>query len=130
MHYLECIEVLNYLQKKLNAGQRKQVPVKDCTEIQSIVFQLKKKLNEENDPAITSRLRDILEAIDLAQSTPGLLFLTDAMKTAITDGIIELNVLICMKAFQYYKTRDVVVNPQTIPLLRTVVSVALNEGVV
>lgn len=128
MHYLECIEMLEYLLKKVHAGQRRQVPVSTCDEVQSVIIQVQKKLEKELTPLEQSIVRDLLNAIGLAAGTTGLLNLTDAMKNSIVDGIRELYDAIAIKAFNYYKTHDFEPTEELIPILRSVVQVAVRKG--
>ncbi len=130
MRYLECIEMLKYLLKKVYAGQRKQVPVSACKEVQEVVLQVNKKIQDDLLPAEVVIIRDILSAVGVAEETPGLLNLTDAMKSAIVDGLSELKAAISMKAFEYYKVNDFEPTEEIIPLMRGVVEVALEKGVI
>lgn len=128
MHYLECIEMLEYLLKKVYAGQRRQVPVGACNEVQLVVIQVKKKLEDDLLPLEQAIIRDLLNAVSLAMETTGMLNLTDAMKTSIVDGIRELYDAIAIKAFNYYKSHDFEPTEELIPLLRSVVQVAVRKG--
>lgn len=130
MRYLECIEMLKYLLKKVHAGQRKQVPVSVCKEVQSVIIQVNKKLEKDLRPAEIALVKDILNAVNLAEETSGMLYLTDKMKNAIVEGIGELNSSISLMAFDYYKLNDFEPTTEIIPLMRGVVEVALEKGVV
>lgn len=130
MRFLECIEMLMYLLKKVYAGQRKQVPVSVCDEIQQVVIQVQKKLENDLLPPEQAIVRDLLNAIGLAMDAAGMLNLTDAMKNSIVEGIEELRASIALKAFDYYKTHDFDPTDEIIPIMRYVVEVAAKKGVV
>lgn len=128
MRYLECIEMLTYLLKKVYAGQRKQVPVAACNEVQDVVIQVQKKLEGDLLPMEKAIIRDLLNAVNLALDTQGMLNLTDTMKTSVVDGIQELYNAIALKAFKYYKVNDFEPTDEIIPIMRKVVEVAVKKG--
>lgn len=128
MRYLECIEMLTYLLKKVYAGQRKQVPVAACNEVQDVVIQVQKKLESDLLPMEKAIIRDLLNAVNLALDTQGMLNLTDTMKTSVVDGIQELYNAIALKAFEYYKVNDFEPTEEIIPIMRKVVEVAVKKG--
>ena len=130
MRYLECIEMLSYLLKKVYAGQRKQVPVSVCKEVREVVIQVNKKLQDDLSPMEVAVVRDILNAVTLAEDARGLINLTDAMKTALVDGLTELKSAIAMLAFNYYKTNDFEPTPEIVLIMREVVEIALEKGVI
>lgn len=129
MRYLECIEMLQYLLKRMCAGQRKQVPVSACDEVQSVVIQIQKKLDKDLTPLEQAIVRDLMGAIALATETSGMLNLTDNMKNSIVDGLNELLAAVALKAFEYYRTHDFDPTPEIIPIMRMVVQVAVDKGV-
>jgi len=122
--------MLMYLLKKVYAGQRKQVPVSVCDEVQQVIIQVQKKLEKDLIPADQAVVRDLLNAVGLAADTAGILNLTDAMKNSIVEGIQELRASIALKAFEYYKTHDFEPTDEIIPIMRYVVEVAARKGVV
>ena len=130
MHYLECIAMLEYLLKNMCAGQRVQVPVNVVDEVQTVIVALNKKLENEKSPAITVRIRDILEAVQVVKSTQGILFLTDTMKLQINSGIEELLSELRLLAFDYFKTNEFEPTEQLIPVMRSIVKEALAKGVI
>lgn len=128
MRYLECIEMLTYLLKKVYAGQRRQVPVSACNEVQDVVIQVQKKLENDLLPMEKAIIRDLLNAVNLALDAQGMLNLTDTMKTSIVEGIQELYNAIALKAFEYYKVNDFDPTEEIIPIMRKVVEVAVKKG--
>ena len=130
MHYLECIALLNYLQKKLCAGQRTQVPASVVDEVQTTMIALNQRLEQENDINLQARIRDTMEAVYVVKNTQGLIFLTDSMKNSLVSGVSELMEMICMLAFRYYQLNDFEPTEQLIPVLRKVVEVALQKGAI
>ena len=130
MHYLECIAMLEYLLKKMCAGQRVQVPVNVVDEVQTVIVALNKKLENEKSPAITVIIRDILEAVQVVKSTQGILFLTDTMKLQINSGIEELLSELRLLAFDHFKTNEFEPTEQLIPVMRSIVKEALAKGVI
>lgn len=130
MHYLKCIEMLAYALTRLNAGQRTQVSVKSCTDIQMVLVRVQKNLAKDLNPLEQSIISDVLQAIELAAQTPGLLYLTDEMKNAMIDGINELRSSIAVKAFNYFVTNEFEPTEAIIPLMRDVVKMCLDKGVI
>lgn len=128
MRYLECIEMLTYLLKKVYAGQRKQVPVATCNEVQEVVIQVQKKLENDLVPRERAIIRDLLNAVNLALDAQGMLNLTDTMKTSVVEGIQELYDAIAIKAYEYYKINDFEPTDEIIPIMRKVVEVAVRKG--
>lgn len=129
MHYLECIALLEFLQKKLYAGQRVQVPVSVVDEVQTSIIALRKRLEKENNAEIDSRIRDLMESVFVIKSTSGLVNLTDAMKNTLVSGISEVSDLISLLAYSYFQTHDFEPTNEIIPVMRNVVRVALAKGV-
>ena len=129
MHYLECIALLEFLQKKLFAGQRVQVPVTVVDEVQTSIIALRKRLEKENNAEIDSRIRDLMESVFVIKSTNGLINLTDAMKNTLVSGISEISDLISLLAYSYFQTHDFEPTNEIIPVMRNVVRVALAKGV-
>ena len=129
MHYLECIALLEFLQKKLYAGQRVQVPVSVVDEVQTSIIALRKRLEKENNAEIDSRIRDLMESVFVIKSTNGLVNLTDAMKNTLVSGISEVSDLISLLAYSYFQTHDFEPTNEIIPVMRNVVRVALAKGV-
>lgn len=130
MRYLECIAMLEYLLKKLCNGQRTQVPVSVVDEVQTVIVQLNKKLENENNHEITVRIRDILEAVEVVKTTHGMQFLTDTIKTTINSGISELVSILRLTAFEFFKTNDFEPTSEIVPIMRDVVNEALMKGVI
>lgn len=129
MHYLKCIEMLRYALSMLKAGQRMQVPVKSCDDVQTVIIQVQKQTAKELEPVAQSTLNDVLQAIQLAKETPGLLNLTEEMKDAIVEGVTELKSYIAIKAFNYFVTHEFEPTDTVIPIMRDVVQCALDKGV-
>lgn len=132
MHYLECISMLNYLLKKLNSGQRTQVPVEICQEVQSVLLQVKKKLEKEPTGTVTLLLNSINDTFMAAEAATksNVLYLSDSMKNAIVSGVSSVKFEICLYAFQYFKTHEFEPTSAIIPTMRDVVSAALAKGVI
>lgn len=76
------------------------------------------------------RVNDIMRAIGVINQTQGLQVLTETMKNTLIDGLTEILEAICLKAFDYYKVNDFDCNDQTRPVMRKVVQVALEKGVI
>ena len=129
MHYLECIALLNYLLRKLCAGQRMQVPATVAEEVQQTVIAVNKRLPKDafNE---TMRANDIMDSISVIKSTDGLVYLTEQMKNTLIDGITELCDGLCLRAFTYFQTNDFEPTEEMIKIMRNVVSVALEKGVI
>lgn len=130
MHYLECIALLQYLLKKLHAGQRQQVPATITEDVLTNIIAINKKLEKESLPDITMRIRDVMASTNEIRETQGIMNLTDAMRNSLTSGITELQDAICLLAFEYYKVNDFEPTPQVIPVMRKVVQAALAKGVI
>ncbi len=134
MHYLECITLLNYLLEKLNVGQRTQVPISVCDEIMSVLLQINKKLeNKPQDAMLVAALQDVYLAASAAKQTLGVLVLTDAMKCALTDGLMKIKRTLAIVAYRYFQHSDTIPDEpskELVKVLRDVVSVAAEEGLV
>ena len=130
MHYLECIAMLEFLLKKLHSGQRTQVPVTVVDDVQQVLVQVDRKLQQETSPEIKARIRDAMEAAAEVQGITGVLVLTDNMKLALTSGVTELLSSTQMLAYEYYKYNDFDPTPEIIPIMRGVVSTALARGAI
>jgi len=70
-----------------------------------------------------------MSSILAIKSTNGLLHLTEGMKNTLTSGISELSNLISLEAYQYFQTHDFEPTEEIIPVMRSIVSVALAKGV-
>lgn len=130
MHYLECIVLLQYLLKKLHAGQRQQVPATITEEVLTNIIAVNKRLEKENLPDITMRIRDVMSSTNVIRETQGITHLTDTMRNSLTSGITELQDAICLLAFEYFKTNDFEPTEQIIPTMCRVVQAALAKGVI
>lgn len=134
MHYLECITLLNYLLKKLNAEQRVQVPVSACDEVASVIIQLNKKLEGKQVPAVvTTTLEDLYSAVTNIKKSSGLLCLTEEMKSALLDSINRIKISLSLTAYRYFQQHDEIPdNPSDtlVGVLREVVWSALQEGII
>ena len=128
MHYLKCIELLKYALDKLNVGQRRQVSVQGCSEVQMVLLNVQKTLKDDLNPMEQSIISDVLQAIVLATKTPGLLCLTDEMKNSMVEGINELRASIALKAYSYFLVHEFEPTEHIIPLMRFVVECALEKG--
>lgn len=129
MHYLKCIEMLEYALNALKAGQRVQVPVTTCGDVQTVLLRIRKTLPNDLSPIDQSIIDDVLQAVTLAQQTPGLINLTEEMKTAIIEGVAELRSSIAIMAFNYYVTHDFEPEESIVKIMRIVVACALEKGV-
>lgn len=128
MRYLECIALLQYLLKKLCAGQRQQVPASVTEDVLTNIIAVNKRLEKEDHPEITMRIRDVMTSTTEIKETKGIINLTDAMRNSLTSGIAELQDAICLLAFEFFKTNDFEPTPQIIPIMRQVVKTALAKG--
>ncbi len=129
MHYLKCIALLDFLQKKLYIGQRQQVPVSAVEEIQRSMVSIRAVLEKEPDPEQSNMIDDIMGSIISIKETPGLTNLTEAMKNSLNYGLSELQDSFALKAFEYFEVNDFEPTKQIIPVMRKVVSTALEKGV-
>lgn len=129
MRYLECIALLNYQLRKLCAGQRTQVPVSVADETLQTLMNIQTLLGD-NVGELTMRINDIMRAIGIINSTQGMVVLTETMKKTLVDGLTEIHDAICLRAFEYYKVTDFEPTEQIIPVMRRVVEVALEKGVI
>ena len=128
MHYLKCIALLEHLQKQLYAGQRKQVDVNVIPQIEQSIKGLQILLKDESLPAVMSALNDVMHAIINIKSTPNLLYLTDSMKQVIVESLQSMEGELCAVAFEYFKVNDFEPNDQINNVMRKVVEVALERG--
>lgn len=78
---------------------------------------------------LKARIDDILSCYTLAKERPNLTNLTEGMKSAIVNGCTELRVECCTLAYYYFQTHDFDDTPQIIPIMRSVVQVAIERGV-
>lgn len=85
-------------------------------------------MESEDDPELSAALRDTLESTLVISSTAGLQYLSDTMKNALSEGLNTLKANICMKAFEYFKLHDFEPTPDVVPIMRSVVQVALEKG--
>lgn len=79
---------------------------------------------------LTMRINDIMRAIGIVNNTQGLVVLSETMKKTLVDGLTEIHDNLCLKAFDYYKVNDFEPTEQIIPVMRRVVKVALEKGVI
>ena len=129
MHYLKCIEMLRYALNALKDGQRVQVPVTTCEDVQTVLLRVQKTIPNDISPVDQATINDVLSATTLAKQTPGLLNLTDEMKSAVIDGVRELKASVAIMAFNYFVTHDFEPDESIIPIMRDVVQCALDKGV-
>jgi hypothetical protein len=78
---------------------------------------------------LQNQVQDIMGSLSTIKNTEGLTNLTDNMKSLLVDGIRDLSDSICLDAYNYFKIHDFEPTAQVIPAMRTVVSVALEKGV-
>lgn len=69
-----------------------------------------------------------MEALAEVEKVQGALVLTDAMKTAISEGITELLNTVQLLAFEYFKYNEFEPTPEIVPVMRAVVATALANG--
>lgn len=129
MHYLKCIALLGFLQKKLCVGQRQQVAVSVVDEIQRSLISVKAML-KESSPEENNMIDDIMSSILAVKETSGLINLTESMKNTIGSGLAELQSSISLRAFEFFKVNEFEPTEQIIPVMRTVVKTALEKGVI
>ena len=75
-----------------------------------------------------SALNDVMHAIINIKSTPNLLYLTDSMKQVIVESLQSMEGELCAVAFEYFKVNDFEPNDQINNVMRKVVEVALERG--
>lgn len=132
MHYLKCIALLNYLLRRLHAGQRDQVPVSVVQEVTTTLLGVNKQLADDitSEPMLGVQLEDLLASLGEIRNQTGLSCLTETMKLALVDGITTLQGDICMRAYNYFIINDFEPTEQTIPVMRIVVKTALERGAI
>ena len=130
MHYLECIALLRYLLQRLCEGQRVQVPVTVVEEVISNLLNVKTLLGEEVSPKVQMLLNDNMVAASQIRDMQGMESLTGSMKDILVDGVNSIKSSIELEAFEYYKTHDFDDTEEVIPIMRSVVTTALAEGVI
>ena len=128
MHYLECIQLLDYLLGKLHSKERVQVPVSVLEDLMTVISTVREKLAEETNPMLKARIDDTLSCYTLAKERPNLINLTEDMKSAIVSGVMELRSECCILAFHYFQTHDFEPTAQIIPIMRSVVETAIERG--
>ena len=129
MHYLKCIALLEFLQKKLCIGQKQQVPVSAVEEIQRSMVSVRTMLQKESDPNQMAIIDDVMSSIIEIKETQGLVSLTEGMKNSLNAGLSELQASVALKAFEFFKVNDFEPTKQIIPIMRIVVQTALEKGV-
>lgn len=87
-------------------------------------------LEKEENPAIRNQINDIMESIIIVKRTEGLTNLTEAMKNAIGSGINELLCTVAEEAFYFFQVNDFEPTNEIVPVMRKVVTVALERGIV
>ncbi len=109
MHFLECIAMLRYIDEKLQANKRNQVSVQIVHEAMSILVQVRSKLEGNLPPGgiylVTEN--DLLNALTTISKTPGLTFLTETMKDAVSSGIKSLIGELCTYAYKYFTVHQI-----------------------
>lgn len=90
---------------------------------------IQKRLEKENNVNLNSRIRDVMEAIIAIKDTHGITFLPDGMKNALTNGLDELTDELGLCAYNHFKFNDFEPTPEVIPVMRKVVTIALQKGV-
>ncbi len=143
MHFLECIAMLRYLEKKLQANQRDQVSVQLIPEVLSVIVQVNKKLEGSLPPGnqYLQVSSDLMHALYAIQQTAGITYLTDSMKNTVVDGIRSLQDELCVFAYKYFtvnkipddvckmlETDDGTDTTSSMSILRKVAEVAINNG--
>ena len=129
MHYLECIQMLDYLLGKLHAKERVQVPISVLEDLITVISAVKEKLENETNPMLKARMDDILSCYTIAKEKPNLTNLTEDMKLAIVSGLLELRSETCILAYSYFQVNDFEPTPQIITIMRSVVECAIERGV-
>lgn len=128
MHYLKCIAICEYLQRKLYARQRQQVPVESMGELQNLLVSLRKRLENENNLELTTAINDMMLGVNQVKQIQGIQFLPEKMKDSLVEGVIKIQRMISMKAFTYFQVNEFEPTEQIIPIMRTVVRIAYEEG--
>lgn len=130
MHYLECVALLSYLLKKLQADKRVQVPVSILNDVMTVLIGVNKKLESEldNQPLIRVRLEDAMGATQTIRAVEGITYLTDTMKNSLVSGVTELQQSICLLAYDYFELHDFEPTEKIIPVLRIVVQAHLERS--
>lgn len=130
MKYLECLMMLDYLLRKLHAGQRVQTPVSALNDLKTTIVDVERKLGNDVTIEIYAIFRDLQQSLFLVNFDAGTQFITDKMKEALTSGVSDLHSEICLLAFEFYKVNDFEPTETIIPIMRSVVTVAAQKGLV
>ena len=130
MKYLECIVMLSYLLKKLNAGQRIQTPVRVLDDMKTTIIDVETKLGNDVTIEIYALFKDLQQSLFTVDISAGTLYITERMKEALVSGVEDLQAEICLLAFEYYKVNDFEPTETIIPIMRQVVTVAAQKGLV
>lgn len=88
------------------------------------------RLANSQDFEISSKVLDLYTSIYALKDTPGILNLSDQMKVSIVSGITTIKELICVKAFKFFRTTEFDVTDEIIPVMREIVAVALDKGLI
>ena len=124
MHFLKCLELLNYLLERVSGETRKQVQVRDATAVKDGLVTVNMTLKDER---IFPEIGDLIIAIDEIEKS-GVTYLTAPMKNVIVEGLNSLKTSIGLEAYEYFKVNTFDVNDKTIPLGREIVEIALEQG--
>lgn len=130
MHYLECLAILQYVLTQLEASSRKQVPVEVLQELKATTVDLASKLAYETEIKILMAIRALQEALGTCTVPPGTQYLSDRMKVALVDGFEALQTEVSLVAFNYFKVNDFEPTEPIINIMRGVVTVAAQKGLV
>lgn len=142
MQYLECIAMLCYLETKLQANRRVQVPVQVAEEAFSLIVQMTAKLKGKLPPGSIYEItvNDLLRALDAIPKMNGMTHMTETMKATIVEGISTMKEELCVYAYKYFTVNSIpddicstfedAVQSESSPrnILRNVASVAISRG--
>lgn len=125
MHFLKCIELLNYLLDRISGETRKQILVKDAVAVRNGLVTVNSTLKEDR---VLPEISDLIVAIDEIEKS-GVTYLTAQMKNVVVQGLKSIKADIACKAYEYLKTNEFDVTEKTKPIAREVVEIALQQGV-
>lgn len=126
MKYLDCVELLQLALQILKNGQQGQVPVSRLDEVLVLLKRCSDKLLDL--PTAQAKCFDLLAGISVVQANKSVLYLPQAMRGTLLQGISSVLTEVCEAAWCHYSVHDAPVNDQTIPLLRTIVEYHFSNG--
>lgn len=92
---------------------------------------LKGMLVEEqiSNPMASATINDLMNAALISSNQNlGMVNITDTMKQELINGVDSIKVIVCTEAFNFYDTHDFEPTPEVVPIMRDIVEVAADNG--